>query len=96
MLAPRLFIPFDQHVVLRIQEQDLIFGLPAVQFIQHFLQPVKILTAPHVDPQGDLLHFLIRLTEHLHKAGEQGDGQVVHAEIPHILQHLQRRRLSRS
>ena len=88
MLPSRLLIPLDQHVVTGIQEKDLILDFLLIHLIQDFFQPGEILPAPHIKPEGDLFHLFIRLPEHLHKAREKGDRQVIHAEIPHVFQHF--------
>ena len=89
MAAPGLLVPLNQHLIPGVKEQDLKRDRLRLPGIQDPVQHGQILAASDIDPQGHMAAFALTVQHQLGKFLHQGDRQVIHTIIPHILQHLQ-------
>ena len=96
VLSPGLFKPPHQHRVRGVQKQDLIGLSVPLQRLHGLEEGLEQLSPPGVGDHRHPAHNVLAFHAEVVKHGDQGGGQVVHAEKAHILHGVEDLGLPRS
>ena len=86
MAAAGLLVAALQHLVAGVQKQDAELHLHAPQLVQAVLQRLGRPAAPGIQHHGHLAQLHLLLQRKPGKASQQPRGDIVDAEIAHVLQ----------
>ena len=88
MASPRLVIAADQRLVPRLEEEHLDAVTTPAQRLERFHEVRQVLALPDVHSEGDLPDRPARLRAQLGEGRDERGGQIVHAEVAHVLEAL--------
>src|SRR6266545_770028 len=88
MPTTALVIAADERLVARLEEQHLDRVSPRPQLADGVDQMRQVLAGANVDAQGHPVGTLLRAHHQVGEGRDQGGGQVVDAEEPHVLEAL--------
>ena len=94
MAATRLLVAADDGRVGSIHEEHLVVRVALIHILEHLHERIEELTAPRIDAEHDLAHMAARMGAELHELRDEDRRQIVHAEIPEILEIAARLRLA--
>src|SRR5262249_28686645 len=83
---PGLVVTPDQRFVARLEKQHLDAMPAGAQPVERVPEMPEVLPLPHVHAEGDLANRTARLRAQLGEGGNQRRGQVVDAEVAHVLE----------
>ena len=92
--AARLVVATQKRLVTRLDEQDLDLMPSRSELPQGVQQVGQVLPLPHVDAQGHPVGGLDGAGHQVGEGRQQRGGQVVHAEVAHVLEALDRKALA--